>query len=164
MEGLEDRTTHETLMKLLEDNNLVFDKLEHEPTRTSEESAKVRGVPLSSGAKAMVAKDTAKGSFILFVFPASRKISWKLVKALLNVKKIELASEEEVYTLTKCRPGAVPPFGSVFKIPTYCDKELVNQGVTINFNAGLRGFSVLNLPVKDYLKLENPQIAEFTTE
>ena len=70
MEATEDRATHEAIMKLLEDKELVFDRLEHAPTKTSEASAQIRGVPLASGAKAMVAKDTAKGSFILFVFSA----------------------------------------------------------------------------------------------
>lgn len=47
---------------------------------------------------------------------ASRKLSWKLIRKLLDCKQLDFATEQQVYDLTKCVTGAVPPFGSLFKI------------------------------------------------
>lgn len=57
---------------------------------------------------------------------ASRKLSWKLIKKALNLKKIEMAGETDVKEITRCLPGAVPPFGSIFKVKTYLDQSLIN--------------------------------------
>jgi Ala-tRNA(Pro) deacylase len=110
----------------------------------------------------MLLKDASKAAFLLCVMSAARKLSWKAIRTLLGTKKIEMASEAEVKALTKCIPGAVPPFGSLFGVPTYMDKSLSEQGDTINFNAGLRTFSVVNLKVSDFVALEKPTVAEFT--
>lgn len=66
--------------------------------------------------------------------------------------------------ITGCLSGAVPPFGSVFKVPTVIDSSLIAQGDTINFNAGLRTKSV-QMKTKDYIEIENPLVvSEFTEE
>ena len=76
--------------------------------------------------------------FTLVVLSAAKKLSWKAVRKLLGTKKVGLASQDEVFKLTKCITGAVPPFGSLFGVKTYADNSLFEQGDTINFNAGLR--------------------------
>jgi hypothetical protein len=53
----------------------------------------------------------------------------------------------------------VPPFGSLFAgVLTAVDTSLVEQGPHINFNAGLRTFSVTRLAVDEYLRLEKPPV------
>jgi Ala-tRNA(Pro) deacylase len=101
---------------LIDNSKIEYSLLDHEPCKTSEESAKVRGVSLDSGAKAMLIKELKQGVFFLAVMSASKKLSWKLIKNCLNSKKVELAKTEDVFELTKCITGAVPPFGSIFKI------------------------------------------------
>ena len=82
----------------------------------------MRGVSLDSGAKAMLLRDNSSKSvetsilFTLAVMSASKKFSWKLVKKVLKVKNMRFATPEEVYEITGCLPGAVPPFGSVFGV------------------------------------------------
>ena len=49
---------------LLNNAGVTFDVLRHEPVYTSEEAARVRGVDLSSGAKALVCK--AAGEYRMF--------------------------------------------------------------------------------------------------
>jgi Ala-tRNA(Pro) deacylase len=150
----ENPETYEKIIKWIAENKVKYGLWIHSPTKTSDESAKVRGVSLASGAKAMLVKE-GKDNFMLCVMAADKKVSWKKVKSVLNTKKINLASEEEVRALTKCIPGAVPPFGSIFGIRTLLDKSLIEQGDTINFNCGLRTHS-LCLRTKEYLGLEKP--------
>ena len=129
--------------------------------RTSEEAAQVRGVPLASGAKAMLVVDSKHAMFILAVMSAARLFDWKLLKSLTGSKSLRFATEEEVKSTTKCIPGAVPPFGSLFQVKTWVDQSLLDQGPTINFNAGLRTRSV-SMSVSDFLRLETPNIVNFT--
>ena len=136
---------------------------------TSKEAAEVRGVSLDSGAKAMLLKDNSSKNaensllFTLAVISASKKFSWKLVKKVLKVKNMRFATQEEVFHVTGCRPGAVPPFGSVFGVSTIVDESLKVQGETINFNCGLRTHS-MRLKVDDYLSLEKPKLVSVFTE
>ena len=100
-------------------------------------------------------------TLFLAVMSASRKLDSKKFKKLIGSKSLKFASEEEVFNTTKCIPGAVPPFGSIFGIPTYMDESLRTQGNSINFNAGLRTRSV-SMKLEDYLEVEKPIISSFT--
>ena len=119
------------MQKLLNEHNAEFKLLDHQPTKTSQESADVRGVTLASGAKAMLLKNNSSKMkanefvFYLAVLSASRKFNWKLLKKLVGVKNIRFATPEEVWEQTRCLSGAVPPFGSVFGMPTVVDKSII---------------------------------------
>jgi len=102
--------------------------------------------------------------YLLAVLSASRKADLKSLRSSLGQKSVSLASVEDVAKLTGCVPGAVPPFGSLFLgVKTYCDPSIVERQ-SINFNAGLRSFSVCDLAVNDYIRLESPIILAFTTD
>ncbi len=96
----------------------------------------------------MLLKDCGKKSaienvsFYLAVLSASKRFSSKDFKRLINVKNIRFATPEEVYQVTGCLPGAVPPFGSLFRerVPTFVDTSL-QEHENINFNCGLRTHS-----------------------
>lgn len=154
---MEEESTFNRVIELLTGKDIRV--TEHEPVRTSEEAAKVRGSTLESGAKAMLLSDGVK--LILAVMSASRKLDSKKFKKIISSKSLKFASEEEVLSATRCIPGAVPPFGSIFGLSTYMDLSLRTQGDSINFNAGLRTKSVTML-LEDYITVENPVICEFT--
>lgn len=163
---VEDPATNARVLALLASHGALFTTLAHPPTRTSEESAAVRGAPLASGAKAMLvkaAKPLAHGGlYVLLVMSAVRTADLKRVRGLLGVARLSLASVDDVRRVTGCIPGAVPPFGSLFPgVRTYMDASLAAQGPVINFNAGLRTHSVLGLPVADYIRIEQPVAADF---
>src|SRR4051812_10390975 len=123
----------------LRQSGLPFTVLRHEPVYTSEEAAAVRGTPLSSGAKALVVK--AGDRFVLLVLPADRKLDSRRAREALAARSVRFASKEEVERLTSLQPGSIPPFGSLFNLPTYCDPAL-GDNPSINFNAGDHAISV----------------------
>jgi len=105
--------------------------------------------------------------FALLVLSASRQLDWKAVRKALG-RKTQLVSQEAVYQLTGCVPGAVPPFGSLFHavcasstVGTFLDPSMQEQGATMNFNAGLRTASV-GMSVEDYIALEQPTVMRFS--
>jgi Ala-tRNA(Pro) deacylase len=147
-------TVFDRLHAKLQEAGIAFTVLRHQAVFTSEEAAAVRGTPLSSGAKALVVK--AGDDFVLLVLPADRKLDSKKARASLGVKALRLASREEVEQLTGLQPGATPPFGSLFNLPTYCDPGLaLNE--SINFNAGDHCISV-QMTYADFVTVEKPRI------
>ena len=143
---------------LLTQHGVRFDVLRHQPVFTSEEAAAVRGVPLSTGAKALICKvDT---SFVMFVIPADRKLDSKRIRQSLGIRALRFATPDELRELTGLVPGAVPPFGSLFGLPTHCDVR-VAENERINFNAGDHSISV-SMRWADYLRVENPTLGSFT--
>jgi Ala-tRNA(Pro) deacylase len=137
---------------------ITFSVLRHAPVYTSEEAAAIRGVALSTGAKALIVK--AGEQFVLLVLPADRKLDSKKARTALGVKAMRFASREEVEQLTGLQPGSIPPFGSLFGLPTRCDPALrLNE--QINFNAGDHTISV-SMTCADYLAVEQPALVELT--
>lgn len=133
---------------------VAYEVLEHPPVFTSEEAAKIRGTPLSSGAKALICM--ADEQFYLFVLPADRRLASKAIKKEQRWKSLRFATPEEVLELTQLRPGSIPPFGSLFSMPTWCDPRLA-ENPRINFNAGDHAIS-MSMTYDDYLAAESPRI------
>lgn len=136
----------------LQQSGVPFTVLRHAPVYTSEEAAAVRGTPLASGAKALVVK--AGDRFVLLVLPADRKLDSRRAREALGVRSIRFASREEVEGLTGLQPGSIPPFGSLFNLPTYCDPALADNP-SINFNAGDHAISV-QIAYDSFVAVEQP--------
>ena len=70
-----------TIKSQLESLQIPYRELHHEPTRTSEESAKARGEDISIGGKAILMK--VDDEFKLFVLSAAKKVNSPKIKARL---------------------------------------------------------------------------------
>ncbi len=147
----------ERIEGLLKDRGVGFHVLRHEPVYTSEEAARVRGTLLASGAKALIVK--GEDGFVMFVVPADRKLDSHAVRRAKGWKKMRFATRDEVLELTGLTPGSIPPFGTLFGLPTNCDERLGENDV-INFNAGDHGISV-SMRYVDYVPVEKPELGKF---
>ena len=145
------------LKQLLIEKQAEYQLSQHAPVYTSEEAAAVRGTPLSSGAKALICR--ADGRFVMFVLPADRRLASKQVRRETKIDSLRFATREEVLEITGLTPGSIPPFGSLFGLPTYCDAGLA-QNQQINFNAGDHSISI-SMRYDDYLKVEQPTLGSF---
>lgn len=146
------------IIELLEANNADFVHHVHEAVTTSEHASEIRGVALSSGAKAIVLQKAKKGNqelsdHILVVIPADKRIDFKKLQQVTNIK-YEFAKDPT--SLVDCVPGSVPPFGSVLGLTTYADETIADE---LNFNIGLLTESV-RLNKEDYLRIEKPRIID----
>lgn len=144
---------------ILESNSIEFREVHHEPTRTSEESAKARGEDLSIGGKGLVLK--INDSFKLFVLSASRKLDSVAIKEQFLTRNIRFATVEELMSLTGLVPGSVPPFGKpILDLELFVDNSILNNE-KIAFNAGSLTDSII-MSVKDYLDVAHPEIFSFS--
>ena len=99
---------------------------------------------------------------MMFVVPADRKLDSTAVRRAQGWKKMRFATREEVLALTGLTPGSIPPFGSLFGLPTLCDQRL-GENAIINFNAGDHGISV-SMPYTGYVQAEKPKLGLFAAE
>ena len=143
------------LTTLLKEAGIEFLQTHHAPVYTSAEAAAVRGVSLHSGAKALIVK--GEDAFLMAVLPADLSLDSGALRTILATKRLRFATKEEVLELTGLTPGSIPPFGSLFGLPTFCDKRL-GENDRINFNAGSHGDSI-QMSYADYLKFESPRMA-----
>jgi Ala-tRNA(Pro) deacylase len=132
---------------------VAFREVHHEPTFTSEESARARGEELRVGGKALLLRGDA--AFALFVLPADRKVDSGAIRRELQVAKLRFATREELAELTGLVPGGVPPFGPpILPFPLYIDTAIPSND-RIAFNAGSLTDSII-LSIADYLRLAQP--------
>lgn len=164
----ENPATFEKVKAMLNEAKVKYEVSEHQPVLTSEEAAKVRGVSLESGAKAMLLKDTGKKlamegvPYYMAIISASCRFSSKQFKKLIKCKSLRFASPQEVWESTGTVTGAVPPFGRIFNMPLWVDRSM-GRNEMINFNCGLRTKSI-SMRYDDWFKVENPTWHVFTDE
>jgi Ala-tRNA(Pro) deacylase len=159
----------------LKGKNIQFEHLSHEHVHTSEDAAKIRGNSIHQAAKAIVLRvrnkkdddlpnskglgmqdSSSKYRFIQIVLPGNRKIEFKALKRLLELKSAELATPDDVLKKTGCSVGSVPPFGKLLGIETFVDSSLLENEI-IFFSAGTHNDSI-RMRNKDYIDAINPDI------
>ena len=133
---------------------VAFREVEHEPTRTSEESAAARGEDLKVGAKALLLR--TGDSFRLFVLPADRKLDSGAIRREFGVRKTRFATVEELQELVGLVPGSVPPFGEpILPFELYADETLGTETDRVAFNAGSLRNSII-MAASDWETLARP--------
>ena len=145
------------IVDLLETRGVTHRVLRHPPVLTSEEASRVRGTPLEAGAKALVCH--ADDRVVLIVVPADARLDNRAFRQQAGVRNVRMIDAERVQELVGAPVGAVPPFGSLFDLPTYADHELVARDL-IAFNIGARDVSV-TMTGPDYAAIEHPILGRF---
>jgi prolyl-tRNA editing enzyme YbaK/EbsC (Cys-tRNA(Pro) deacylase) len=151
----------ETIRALLDGQGISYRQVHHEPTFTSEESARARGEDVRVGGKALVVK--TGDDFRLLVVSAALTVDWGLVKKQFQTKKARMADREELLRLTGLVPGSVPPFGRpILPLDLFVDPSVCANPV-IAFNAGSLTDSII-LPIADYLRVAQPVVVPLAGE
>lgn len=137
---------------------IQFKEVHHQPTHTSEESARARGEDISTGGKALLMK--VEDEYKLFVLSAAKRIDSHKVRSHFNARRIRFATTDELLQLTGLVPGSVPPFGKpVLPFDLYVD-ESITSNEKIAFNAGLLTASII-MNRSDYIRIASPKIFQF---
>jgi Ala-tRNA(Pro) deacylase len=150
----------ERLIEWLIAAGVPFEVLEHAPVRTSAEAAAIRGTPLESGAKALVVRADERP--VHLVLPADRRIDNARLRGVLGARRLRFVTPDELWTLTGCVPGAVPPFGHLFDLEVLVDEELTRAD-EIAFNAGSPSVSI-TMRGADFIRLAGARICRFAQD
>jgi len=154
-------TILEAIRAWLGRESVPYREVHHEPTRTSEESARARGEDIRVGGKALLIK--VDSDFRLFVLSAARKLDSAAIKSRFQAKKTRFATPEELLELTGLVPGSVPPFGPpILPFPLFVDPSIFEND-RIAFNAGSLTDAVI-LSIADYRRIATPEVFPFSLE
>ncbi len=150
---------YDDIVQLLTASGIPYREVTHEPTRTSTESARVRGLDLSVGGKAMLLK--VGDTYRLFVLSAAKKLDSQKIRDYFGERKLRFATPDELLALTGLVPGSVPPFGRpITDFELFVDRSIAENQV-IAFNAGSLTTSII-MGSKDYLQVASPTIFDFS--
>jgi len=146
------------IRELLSAAGVEYRDVSHEPTLTSEDSARARGEPLRVGGKALVLK--VDDTFRLFVLSAVCKLDSAAIKRHFGAKKLRFATGEELRETTGLAQGAVPPFGKpILPYDLFVDESVFANEI-IAFNAGSLTTSII-MSVQDYRRVAQPTVFGF---
>ena len=152
--------TFALIKSLLVSHAVPFKEVLHQPTRTSEESARARGEDIAIGGKAILMK--VEDEYKLFVLSASKRIDSQKIKRHFQARRIRFATTDELQHLTGLVPGSVPPFGKpVLPFDLYVDESII-ANEKIAFNAGLLTTSII-MNRGDYIRVAAPEIFPFAS-
>lgn len=116
---------YSTLTEFLLAKQAKYELVVHAGAVTAQEQAAASHTPGGVFAKVLVVKE--RDGFALAVLPASCVLDLDRLKGLIHHGEIRLATVEEIAgVVPDCAPGAIPPFGALFGVPTFIDKTLVN--------------------------------------
>ena len=144
----------------LRNQRVAFETFLHSPASSATRLASRLHVPGRNVAKSVLVK--ARGAFLLTILPATSEIEPdRLGRALgLNADEIRLATADEIERVFHdCEPGAIPPFGRLYGLPTVVDSSLQSAGVLV-FRTNTRHLGI-RMEFRDYLSLEEPILADF---
>lgn len=154
-------TIRNEIMRLLKEHELTFDHRVHEPTPTSEDSARVRGISLDEGVKALVLRGKNTKKNYQFNIPSNLKLDMKAVAEIVG-EKCEFEEADVIKDRFGLDVGGIPPFGHLLNLETYFD-ERIPIHPRAAFNCGLRTESVI-MNAKDLISLVQPKIGKFAKE
>jgi Ala-tRNA(Pro) deacylase len=146
------------LDEFLQNRQVAFERLPHRPAYTANRVAQALHVPGKDMVKTVLLK-TGHGH-VLAVLPATHQVDIDQVRRELGEDWVEMAPEEDMDRLfPDCERGAMPPFGSLYNLPTVVD-ETLTQDEQIVFE-GENHEEAIRMAYRDYEAVEHPRHGHF---
>jgi Ala-tRNA(Pro) deacylase len=147
------------LQSYLDNAGVAYSGHPHSPAYTSQEIAESVRVSGREMVKSVILK-TDDGRLIMTVLSAKDAVNLDILRDNIGCDVLRLASETDFRdAFPTCKPGAMPPFGNLFNLPTYCEANL-SRNLEIEFNAGTHD-ETIRMRFDDYKRLVNPLILHF---
>jgi Ala-tRNA(Pro) deacylase len=142
------------LIEYLDGNKVRYEVLHHPETVTAQRIAQAEHVKGRHHAKVVIVK--SGDEHLMMVLPADHHIDLEKSEKAIG-KPASLGKEEEFKSLfPDCAIGAMPPFGNLYGLPTYVDKDLAEQDYIV-FEAGTHT-DAIKMSYSDYEKIVEPKV------
>ncbi|HEV3145168.1 MAG TPA: YbaK/EbsC family protein [Gemmataceae bacterium] len=144
--------------QILAEHNIEFERMPHQQAFTAQRIAQMLHVPGKEMAKCVLVK-TGHGP-VLAVLPATHRIDLECLRRELHENRAELASESDMGQMfPDCETGAIPPFGSLYRVTTVMDETLADDDKIV-FEAQTHE-EAIRMNCRDYMAMEQPRMASF---
>lgn len=147
------------LREFLDSHQVKYMVISHSIAYTAQGIAALVHLSGKRLAKTVIVK--IDGVLAMAVVPAAVHVDLDLLRALTGASVVEIATEQEFKdAFPDCETGAMPPFGNLYDMTVYADKNLAEHE-EITFNAGTH-HELVRLAWADMVRLVEPQIANLT--
>ncbi len=149
------------LKQMLDERAIKYISINHSPAYTARETAASTFVPRREFAKTIIVD--LDGEKVMAVVSASRHVYISSLRSLAVAEEARLATEDEFReSFPDCELGAMPPFGSLYKMRVFVD-AMVTEVDDLCFNAGSHQ-QIMRMNCDDYLRFEQPVVGDFAVK
>jgi Ala-tRNA(Pro) deacylase len=149
------------LDEFLDERRIPFTRLHHQPAYTANRVAQLLHVPGREMAKTVLIR--TRSGYLLAVLPATHRVDLEQLQQDLAEGHLELASENEMECIfTDCERGAMPPFGSLYELPTIVDESLAEDDEIV-FEAQDHE-DAIRMRYRDFEAVEHPWMGHFACQ
>tara|TARA_B100001093_G_C26078842_1_gene697715 strand:+ start:26 stop:505 length:480 start_codon:yes stop_codon:yes gene_type:complete len=128
------------------------------PARTALEAASSLGCEVGAIVKSLLFK--TENTYTLCLVAGDKKVSLYKIKKILDIKKVSMATANEVKNITGYAIGGVSPVGHLNKVKIYIDNSL--ERFNYLFAAAGHPNCIFNINFKDLIKITKGSIKEIT--
>jgi len=147
------------VIDFLDKSGVSYEITEHRPAFTAQSMAAEEHERGKYVAKPVIIKVDDK--YVMCVLSACCKIDLDALKSWLGAESVELADESDIIKIfPDCSPGAEPPFGNLYDLPTIIDKSLEDDDHIV-FQGGTHE-TAIRMSMDDYRRLAEPKMLEFS--
>ncbi len=141
----------------LTEKRVCFEKLLHAPAYSAQQRAKHLHIPGRQVAKSVLL--AAPGGYLLAVLPATHHIDTDRLARQLG-GPVRLADDREAARVFRdCEWGVVPPFGTLYGLPTLLDDSLDPEALIVF--EGNTTVEAVRVRCGDFERLEKPRRLRF---
>jgi Ala-tRNA(Pro) deacylase len=147
----------EKLHALLDEHGLDYEVDTHPRAVTAHRLAAAEGVSGYDVAKPVLL--SIGGQLAMVVVPGAEVVDLERASEVFGHNDVRLASEDEfVAVFDDSEPGAEPPFGNLYGIPTFLDEDLrARQRMICRDGSHTQ---TITIAMADYLRLVDPEIVD----
>ena len=143
------------LHNFLDERHASYETLTHDRTVTAQQTASAAHIGQRHFAKTVMLK--IEGRLAMLVMPSAFRVDLSRLSRALGGREVDLAHEIDFkMAFPDCELGAMPPFGNLFGMDTYVDRDLAKEEY-IAFNAGTHT-DVIAMRFNDYRRLAHPKL------
>jgi Ala-tRNA(Pro) deacylase len=147
----------EKLHALLEQHDVPYEVEDHPHAVSAHRLAAAEGISGYDIAKPVMV--SVQGQLAMIVIPGAEILDLERVGDVLGHNAVRLATEDEFTGLfDDCEPGAEPPFGNLYGVPTFLDEDLrARPRMVCRDGSHTR---TITLATADYVRLVDPEIVD----
>lgn len=143
------------IREFLDGNAVRYAVISHSPAHSAQEVAESTHIPGRYMAKTVIV--WVDGRMAMAVVPATKDVGLELLRQQTGAMEVRLAEEPEFMNrFSGCQLGTVPPFGNLFGMTTFMDREMLLHK-SIAFPAGTHRDAII-MAIADYNRLVRPEL------
>ena len=142
-----------SLIEYLDGHTVPYVVISHSPAYTAQDIAALAHIPGQELAKTVIVK--LDGKLAMAVLPANFQVDLMSLRREAKTRTAGVASEDDFKDrFPECETGAMPPFGNLFGLAVFADKNL-EKDTEIVFNAGNHR-ELIRMAWMDFKRLAEP--------